>query len=494
MIWVNSHSQCSHEKVNYTLSSGESKTISSITTPGKISYQCSGGALSITEKECGIDDTAAAKSTAFTSSVKSQSLGDSSAEMKFKMYIPTSSTGSSIIAAADRQCARVIDSYVIGKGNVTATPNENSSPSGSDTLYDVSCSVEIEDLRCDEGPVNSVNVIGDYNDKNGEFTLTPGYSRALSLCKKRGYSSLVDILGVTRSYPNVVDDFSMLLVCSGKSSMCSTEDKVLGEPIIQSALNCQKANVRSGLIKVPYGNLPSTSEVNDKVCSPLGFTSLETFSTPKVEDETGAFQYYTTTAVCSGYEGSQPLLDSCDGDAGSNDESSSSVTRVSCNVGNVDAVMRGSFDPATGEYSLQPSNAEIKQELCEANDYALLDNVMGSFRIGTKDYFSVQAQCSEYFGPDAQSCADDSPCYGEIVDSNSQKPKFCLGSGVCYENTCAEDPIDVEECLECGGEFSFTDSNTGSSCALTVNSIASALSEDIIFENKLVNGNANVFL
>lgn len=492
MIWVNSHSQCSHEKVNSTLSNGESKTISSITTPGKISYQCSNGKLAIAEKTCGVDDSLI-KNTGFTSSVKSQSLDDELADMKFKMYIPTSSTGSSIVAAADRECARVIDGYVIGKGNVAATPRSSTSSGGDYTLYDVSCSVEVSDLRCDEGVINDVSVLGGYNDRDGEFTITPGYNQALASCKSRGYSSLVDILGVTRSYPDVVDDFSMLAVCAGKSSMCDTEEKALGSPTIQSAINCQKANVRSGLIKVSYGKIPSASEVNNEVCSPLGFTSLETFSNPRIEDETGAFQYYTTTAVCSGYEGSQPLLESCDGDAGSNDESSSSVTRVSCNVGNVDAVMRGDFDPATGEYSLQPSNAEIKQELCEGNDYAVLDNVLGSFRIGTKDYFSVQAQCSEYFGPDAQSCADDSPCYGEIIDSNSQKSKFCLGSGVCYENVCAEDPIDVEECLECSGEFSFTDSNTGSSCSLTVNSIASALSEEITFENELVNGNANVF-
>jgi hypothetical protein len=489
MIWANSNSQCSHEKVDSVLGNGESKTISSITSPGSISYQCSNGTLSITDKECGVVDSPVGNN-GFSQTVTAQNLTQETAAISFKMNKSKTATDSAFLASADRQCARVLDGYLIGQNNVAVTPDGTSSENY--TIYDVTCSMEIDELRCDEGAVNDLHVGGRYNDRNGEFTLTPGYTEAVDMCKRRGYSGLVEFLGVTRSYPNVVDDFSLLAICSGKTSQCEVDNTPLGSPIIQSAVNCQKANVRSGLLKVSYGQIPNSSQIQSEACSPLGFTSLETFSTPRIEDETGAFQYYTTTAVCSGYEGSEPLLESCIDD-GTGNESKGSVTRISCNVGEVDAVMQGSYDPATGEYSLQPSDADIKLELCESNDYAKLDSVLGSTRIGTKGYFSVQAQCSEYFGSDSQSCADESPCYGDIIDSSSQKPKFCLGNGTCYENLCANDPIDVEECLECSGSFTFTDSNTGSSCGLFIDSIASALSEDVVFENELVNGNANVF-
>ena len=487
MIWANSNSQCSHEKVDFALGNGESKTISSITSPGSISYQCSNGKLSITDKECGNSDSSI-KSSGFSQGVASQNVKTETATMSFKIHASSSADQPSVLAFADRQCARVIDGYLIG--NVIVTP-DGTTYNGKDQ-YDVSCSVKIDELRCDEGVVNDTHVPGQYNDKDGEYTITPGYSDALQACKYSGYSGIVDFLGVTRSHPNVVDDFSLLAVCSGKTSQCEVDNTPLGSPIIQSAVNCKKANVRSGLLRVNYGELPGSSKVQSEACEPLGFTSLETFSTPRIEDETGAFQFYTTTAVCSGYEGSEPLLDSCVDD-GTGSESKGSVTRISCNVAEVDALMQGSYDPATGEYSLQPSSADIKLELCESNEYAKLDSVLGSTKVGTKGYFSVQAQCSEYFGSDSQSCADESPCYGEIIDSSSQKPKFCLGNGTCYENLCADDPIDVEECLECSGSFTFTDSNTGSSCGLFIDSIASALSEDVVFENELVNGNANVF-
>lgn len=489
MIWANSNSQCSHEKVDSVLGNGESKTISSITSPGSISYQCSNGVLSVTNKECG-DLDSPVKNSGFSQTTSSQNIQKDTATMSFKMHMSTSATENSALAYADRQCARVVDGYILGKNNVTATP-DGTSHSGK-AQYNVSCSVEIDKLRCDEGVVNDVHVPGRYNDKNGEYTIVPGYSEALQACKYSGYSGIVDFLGVTRSHPNVVDDFSLLAICSGKTSQCTVDTPPLGSPIIQSAVNCQKANVRSGLLQVKYGKLPSSSQIQSEACAPLGFTSLETFSTPRIEDETGAFQYYTTTAVCSGYEGSEPLLESCKDD-GAGNKNNGSVTRISCNVGEVDAVIQGTYDPATGEYSLQPSDADIKLELCESNDYAKLDSVLGAFRIGTKDYFSVQAQCSEYFGSDSQSCEDESPCYGNVIDANSQKPKFCLGNGTCYENLCAQDPIDVEDCLECSGSFTFSDSNTGSSCGLFIDSIASALSKDVVFENELVNGNANVF-
>lgn len=489
MIWANSNSQCSHGKVDFALGSGESKTISSITSPGSISYQCSNGTLSITDKECG-DLGSPVGNTDFSQTVTAQNLTQETVSIIFKMNKSKTAIDSAFLASADRECARVLDGYLIGKNNVTVTPDGTGSKSYIN--YDVTCSMKVDELRCDEDAVNDRHVIGRYNDGNGEFTIEPGYSEAVDMCKRRGYSGLVEILGVTRSHPNVVDDFSMLAICSGKTSQCEVDNTPLGSPIIQSAVNCQKANVRSGLLKVSYGQFPTNSQVQSEACSPLGFTSLETFSTPTIEDETGAFQYYTTTAVCSGYEGSEPLLESCIDDSTGN-ESKGSVIRVSCDIGEVDAVMQGSYDPATGEYSLQPSSADIKLELCESNEYAKLDSVLGSTKIGTKGYFSVQAQCSEYFGSDSQSCADESPCYGEIIDSSSQKPKFCLGNGTCYENLCANDPIDVEECLECSGSFTFSDSSTGSSCGLFIDSIASALSKDVVFENELVNGNANVF-
>lgn len=589
MIWINSKAQCSHEKVDSILKNGQSKTISSISSPGEISYQCTNGQLQVTDKECGQLEVPA-KRTGFAQVVRAQNLKTETASLSFVMFMAKEMTDSAILSKADRECARILSDYQIGQGNVTAHFDGPASGAGNykHNQYEVSCRVEVPELRCDEGVVSDRHASGRYNERNGEFTIPPGYEEVLRVCKQSGYTGLVSTLGVARSYPNIVDDFTVAAVCSGKTSQCDSGRTDLGSPVLQEAKTCSKADVRSGLLEVAYGTLPSNAQVQEEVCSPLGFTSTESFSTPILEDETGAYQYYTVRATCSGYNGAEPLLDSCDSDGtetnqcvydannyvrwyiredletgaesqlgdssletetwvfngetvyekregtgeyegaysvtGSNTgyikgdqryndagmtkiftyseykyaictagEPSSDVTKVDCNVGTIDAVIQGSYDPATGEYSVQPSDADIKQKLCEANSYAKLDSVLGSTEIGTKGYFSVQAQCSEYYGSDIQSCVDDAPCYGDIVDANSQVPKFCLGNGECYENTCAEDPIDVEECLDCSGSFSFTDANSGSSCGIMVDNIASALSKDIVFENNLINGNVNVF-
>lgn len=587
MIWINSKAQCSHDKVDEILKNGQSKTISSISSPGEISYQCSNGQLKVTDKECGQLDVPV-KRTGFAQVVRAQNLKTETAELSFVMYISKEVKESGVLPKVDRECARLLDDYVIGAGNATALFDGPASGSYKNNQYEVSCRVEVPELRCDQGVVSDMNMIGRYNEKNGEFTIAPGYEEVLKMCKRSGYTGLTKILGIARSYPNVVDDFSVTAICSGKTKTCDAGRDDLGSPILQSAINCNKANVRSGLLEVAFGTMPSNAKVQTEVCEPLGFTSLETFSTPTLEDQTGAYQYYTTRAVCSGYEGSEPLLSSCGDDAGetnlctydadnyirwylrenteanpdtqltndsletetwvvdgvtvyeqrqgtggfehvyyengsksgysqgaqkynnagltkeftfsefkyeicSSSSASSDVTKIDCNTGSVDGVIQGAFNPVTGEYSDSPSDADIKQKLCEANNYAKLDKVIGATRIGTKDYFSVQAQCSEYYGPDAQSCIDDSPCYGAEVSPSSQVPKFCLGTGTCYENLCADDPVDVEECVDCGGLFSFTDAATGSSCSFNVTNIPSALSEDFVFENELVNGNANVF-
>lgn len=477
--WVVGENMCSHDAVMLPLTDGSEITVSSKDKSGSVVYTCQSGSLQASKLSCGVSPIKAKSASVTTQNTRTES---KPVELVFFTKYDSATNPGQVKAAAIKRANEVkgydtsVDLTVIGP-----------TPHGAGYLYDVNFMVKQTGLRCDQGlEVGWVNSV--YNERDGEYSTPPGYDEIMQFCTSRGYTGVTENLFTGRTYPFVIDDYTAVMVCEGKQSDCSASP-ALGNPVITEALSCSSAKVRSGLLKVVRGASVSSAKVQSEVCGPLGFEVVDSFEDPpRLEDETGSFQFYTVNAQCSGYTqgDAEPLTEEC-ATKGTNN---TSLRKTSCDTGVVTGFMAGNLNPQTMEYDLAPSNAQVLSDLCGKYEFATLDSIDTMQRSGSNSntQFYVTAQCSGYYGEGSELCGD---CYGDQVSADAEVPKLEL-DGVFYENLCEKivEP-GPEVCEDCpAGNFTFqgVGATSGNSCTVSAPSRLSGEVRRINFANTSVNG------
>ena len=484
---------CQHDFQSQIVKNGSSMRVDSNSGIGHVNYTCDNGSLTIQNMSCGkqykeeealIKNQAAALKTQSLTSTKSYEF---SLVMMSSSY--TSSTSSKVTADAISKCMQ-IDGFT----NSSAVTYNYTGPYGRGYLYDVRCPIDVPNLRCDQEVVSS-SARGSYNSKDGEFTGSPTGSTISKLCSNRGFDNSYSDLRYSESRsPGAVDDFKVIMTCSGKTSLCNDVKPPLGTPYLVSASSCFDATVRSGLLEVASGRSINTAQVKDEVCEPLGFTGVKSMTVPKLEDQTGAFDYYSVTASCTGYQytNSEPLMESCGTNIPSN--GAAVVDFINCDSANVTGLLSGDRNPVTWKNNIPPSNNSISTSLCNANNFSTLDRVVASNKSGGDDsLYEVTAQCSGYKGPERAECATDTECFGRELPSNTQEP-YLQVDGIKYLNLCyskTANPNDL--CISCSAaNFSFTDPVTKNTCTVNTSSIISGETTSIPFFTSSTNGEVDI--
>jgi hypothetical protein len=492
---------CTHNTVPHVMDSGAKLTVQSVSGKGAITYGCQNGTASALEVSCSSESPAA---TAFSDrgNVSTQSVTgttkSSTVSIEFVTPYHHATNPGAVQAAAIQACSQ-IDIYDDQRSvsyaykSISYDVHAEKNPGDPNTeiidfqLYTASCPIAA-DLRCDQDFV-SEGITGAYNPRNGEHTNAPGLKELTKACTIRGFS-FFDKLHYSNKVDGVVDLFEVVLTCSGKSAQCAAKPN-LGDPTISSATSCTEASVYSGLIEVKRGEAVSTSAVLKQACEPLGFASLDSFSTPVKQDETGAFEYFTVTAQCSGYtkNDSEPLLPECKAPT---DTDGGTVTPKTCDVGTVTGLLPAEQNPSTLKYTEAPSATMALSELCNANSYNELVS-MNAERTVDPSLYQVTATCKGYSGPDRSSCEILGLCFGRELPSDSQEPSLVY-NGKRYLNTCAsKSGPPAELCKDCvAGNFSFTDPVTGNVCDIATPLQLSGGKTKVDFTNDKVHGTVDV--
>lgn len=492
---------CSHDTVKHVMDSGAKLTVQSLSGGGSITYGCQNGTASALEVSCSSElPQAASFSERGNVSTQSVTAINKSSTIGIEFVTPYhhATNPGGVQAAAIQACSQ-IDVYdeqrsvsYTHKG-ISYDVHAEKNPGDPNTeiidfqLYTASCPIAA-DLRCDQDFVDTA-ITGAYNPRNGEFTNSPGVKELTKVCTMHGFT-FFDKLHYANKQDGVVDLFDVLLTCSGKSSQCAARPD-LGGAVIKEATSCTTASVHSGLIEVKRGDAVSTSEVLGQACEPLGFSSLDSFSVPMKQDETGAFEYFTVTAQCSGYtkNASEPLLAECKAPT---DTNGGTVTPKTCDTGTVTGLLPAEQNPATLKYTEAPSVTMVLSDLCNANAYNELVSMNTQATLDPSRY-QVTATCKGYSGPDRSSCEIMGLCFGRELPSDSQEPSLVY-NGKRYLNTCAsKSGPPTELCKDCvAGNFSFTDPVTGNVCDIATPLQLSGGKTTVNFTNDKVNGTVDV--
>ena len=484
---------CSHDYQSQIIKDGGEMRVNSISGIGYVSYQCDDGSLKVKNMSCGkqFREEEATKINK-AAVLQTQSLTvtkDYDFKLNFESSYYTSSTSSRVTAQAVAKCME-IDGFTDSSSvtyNYTGT-------SGGNYQYTATCPMSISNLRCDQEVV-SASVLGSYNSKEGEFTNDPDGVRVMTACSNRGFKHTYrDLRYMGLDYPGILDDFRVIMTCSGKDSQCDDVKPPLGTPYIVSPSSCYDSTVRSGLLEVSSGSSVSTAKVLDEVCEPLGFTGLKSMTTPILEDQTGAFDYYRVTASCTGYQytSTEPLMASCGTTAPTN--GAAVVDFIDCDSANVTGLLSGDRNPVTWENNIPPSNNSISTSLCNANNFTTLDSVVGSVKSGADDtMYEVTARCSGYNGPERSECATDTECFGRVLPNNTQEP-YLQVDGVKYFNKCYSKTTNPDDlCLDCAASsFSFTDPVTKNTCSVNVSTLISGESTNVPFFDSGTHGEVDI--
>lgn len=484
---------CHHDFQSQIIKSGASMRVDSLSGIGHIDYKCESGNLSVQKMNCGVqrteDEVAKINKAAV---LKTQSL-TSTKNYEFSLVMIsshyTSGVSSAVTADAIKKCMEI--SGFSDSANVTYNYVR---PFNRNYEYQVRCPLSVPDMRCDQEVVSALTM-GSFNSREGEFTNPPDNARVSKVCANRGFVSGYNDLRYSKlEHPGEVDNFRVIMQCSGKDALCDDVKPPLGSPHIATPTSCFDSTVRSGLLEVPSGNAVSTAKVLAEVCEPLGFTGLDSMTTPRMDDQTGAFDYYTTTASCTGYQysNSQPLMPSCGTNIPSN--GAAVVDFINCDSANVSGTLSADRNPVTGENTLPPSPNTVTEHLCNANNFTTLDKIVTSAKSGGNDtMFEVTAQCSGYSGPERAECATNTECFGRVLPNNTQEP-YLEVDGTKYFNKCYSKTSNPDElCEECGaGTFSFTDPVTKNTCSINVSKMISGDSTNIPFLNTSINGEVDI--
>lgn len=130
------------------------------------------------------------------------------------------------------------------------------------------------------------------------------------------YSCSTGILQVVdkscESMHESTSDFSAELKTQSVDWACENVGEGDNSACMMWATSCDSAVINSGLIAVSSGQTPSEAKINDETCAALGFGTMDSHTSLRIEDQTYAYDYYTTRATCSAYSGDEQLLDSCE--------------------------------------------------------------------------------------------------------------------------------------------------------------------------------------
>ncbi len=501
---------CSHELLSTPLADGKTLIVSDKSGNGSVEYNCNSGSVSASKMTCGtpLPKTISAQSSIasvpieITATANSQSAKQYSSTFFFYSgYSDPTGKSERIRADARKQCMK-LDEFTVSS-DLEVYDYQGFDSNLNNYVYKVRCNYTSNE-RCDQDIVHIDFMIGSYNERKGEFLNPPRYSALVEKCKQRGYTTLDDVLYLNRTYQSTVDDFTAVLRCSGKQSQCGGTRPDIGDPEIISALSCTEANVMSGLLEFARGTAPiseggsgsnlstsATAVVLDKVCSPLGFDAVKTINRISKEDETGGFEYFSVSAMCSAYSGNAPLMASCQETIV--DQKNLMVEIIDCDKANVSADIEGEKDPVTGQYgNVEPGEGEIKRLLCEAKNYSTLDSVT-SITKSSGSFYHVDAVCSGYYGSDRSVCEEGGDCFGRELSANSQEPSIEF-NGKRFLNLCEEKGDTPEElCADCAqGFFEFRDPVTGNTCNIETPTDYSGGDKYQAFENMTVHGEVDV--
>jgi hypothetical protein len=170
-----------------------------------------------------------------------------------------------------------------------AIPSTNWGPSYNQ------CSHETQTKTVKNGKVSTIN------DISGQGSVT--YSCSLGKLS-------VDDSACEKVAP--VTDFDAKVTSqSTVMNTCASSGKGSSESCLLWANSCDSGVIESGLIEVPVGTSLSENKIFLSTCGLLGFSKMDSYTSPRREDMTGSVNYYSLRATCSGYTGAEPLLESC---------------------------------------------------------------------------------------------------------------------------------------------------------------------------------------
>lgn len=315
---------CEHSMQESPLLDGKTVVIPSKSALGSVTYSCKNGKLAIEKAECGVIgervgviESAGVQPAMAVSNANSLAASQStiattkSYSFDLRFLVPSNQAGnsSSVQTAAKAKCAEVAGyDAASGAAGIKTTPDGTV---GSLHIYSAECPVKIK-ASCDQDYILVNGIVGNYNQNKGEYTDPPSRSRLGPMCAQEGYSTYNSTIYLDRSWPNIVDDFTAILSCSGKASACESQPPSVNQRIV-SAISCSEANVAADALAVTAGGAVTLSAIQAQVCGPLKFSSAKSILSSKKVSSSATIDYYSVAAVCDGYTASAtaPLRSDC---------------------------------------------------------------------------------------------------------------------------------------------------------------------------------------
>ena len=481
--------RCEHDQQGAVLVDGASKTLNSTTTSGSISYLCKNGALSVTDSNCGVEKMQSASAeiemtASATVATRSETVYVTTT---FVLDSQISNMNSPVlISESEIACGNLAGSD-IGTSDIDI---EYVGPLSGRYQYNAHCPFTVDGLECDEILLNDF-VSGTYSNQTNEYSNSPGHDEYQAACVQARATSFERIIYSERFNPGnnvtAVDLYEIVAVCSGAQSACGATYDSNPLPEMGPAISCDSAYVNTGnegYIAVTGGSSVTSQQVLEGLCEPMGFNTLESFdsSLSSLLTSSGDVAYYNIEAICSTYKNGDtaPLMSSCStDDVAANPD----VTVLTCDAASVKGNFRNSILNSQGD-------GIVESRLCVQNSYDQLDSwaITGSV---DSSIAVVTAQCSGYSGTAVIDGCGNEQCIGdEIFDADTLYSTIEV-DGRTYIDLCAEESeVGCESCTV--GNFSFTDTNTGNSCTISVDETFSGSETHYDFFENGVNGKVDV--
>jgi hypothetical protein len=224
---------------------------------------------------------------------------------------------------------------------------------------------------------------------------------------------------------------------------------------IQCNVNIYTSQLVYDFLKSEYVAVPP----NDSYCVNEGKEFLQSFAliTQNEVSETATY-----SAVC------------CSNDTLDSPPQETIITKINSDCSNIQTIMTGEFNEITGEYSNNPSNNNILNNVCRPNGFTEVKNSsVGSLVIDSITYadeFEVEAVCcgNVIIGEENTDCKGQFIGSGATAELDAKAlgiPYICdssTGSMECYTNSCTPFVQPAELCADCDlGNYIFNlNSNT----------------------------------
>jgi hypothetical protein len=167
---------------------------------------------------------------------------------------------------------------------------------------------------------------------------------------------------------------------------------------------------------------------------------------------------------------------------------SDSATITNCNVG-------GEYESNTGEFTGNPTNASIRNKVCDNEGYTNLDSVVSINTSGlVVDLFRVVAVCSGNTAAPNNNDACRGALLGNEASASSAGVPYICENDQCWRDVCATitPPADMCKACDTEGSFYWIDTDiTGDTCNADVPNIISGNIRNVPFFNTTYNGQAS---